>query len=563
MRPLLDLQFFADLPKFLWFDNGDGGDGSSGSGGDASGGDAGSPGSASAGPSGQGGTATGAPAGMGVSGEAAAPAGTSATAPGTGPGTGTATADAGFGGQGGSPGGVSGGVAASVGAGPGGAASGGAAPGGAGGTAGSSTSGGGTGGPGAATGAGGGATGGPGAATGGGGGTAAGGSGISASVRAALQNLLGGNPADALRGAVRNSAIDFGPPGVPSLGVPEGVGGQGAAPRGTVSVSSLGPPGPNLAQLAQQLFGSPQAQAARSSISADTGDEFGPTNTTKGTGSSTATAANTNAAPNFGGKGFGSGSPAAPSLSIGPGGIGSDAVAGGSSPNAAPGTPSLSIGPGGIGADVNAGQGVSTYGDMSDARGFGGTKGVGDPGAAGSSAVGTPATTTALGGGPGNASESPTGPSAAAPSFGGQGFGGSTAPAVALGGGPGNASESPTGTPAAPAAVTGLGPDAAVSATVNSPTSVPGLSPQNQALMDQIQAAVVQNVLNYAGVKFGPPQREGQPRALSNAPPEAFTLPNASPQQPSSLQQLIQSLVSGGAPGPGLSSLAQNAQFGI
>jgi hypothetical protein len=120
-----------------------------------------------------------------------------------------------------------------------------------GGTAGSAATSGGTGGPGStgsATG-GGGVGGGPGAATGGGGGTAAGGSGISASVVQALNNLLGGNPADALRGAVNNAAIDFGgggaSTGVPSLGVPEGVGGPGAAPTGTVAVNSLGPPSLN------------------------------------------------------------------------------------------------------------------------------------------------------------------------------------------------------------------------------------------------------------------------------------------------------------------------------
>jgi len=35
MRPLLDLRFFADLPKFLWFDNGDGSSGGDGTGGDS------------------------------------------------------------------------------------------------------------------------------------------------------------------------------------------------------------------------------------------------------------------------------------------------------------------------------------------------------------------------------------------------------------------------------------------------------------------------------------------------------------------------------------------------
>jgi hypothetical protein len=348
---------------------------------------------------------------------------------------------------------------------------------------------------------------------------------------------LGGNPTDALRGAVRNAEIGFGPPGVPSLGVPEGVGGQGAAPRGTVSVSSLGPPGPNLAQLAQQLFGSPQAQAARSSISADTGDEFGPTNTTKGTGSSTATAANTGKAPGVGGAAvaggtpspadFGpargamgnvstaslagpaialgggpgnasespTGTPAAPS--IGPGGIGSDAVAGGSSPNAPPGTPTVANTPGPPGTDPTLGGKAPGYYGMT--MGFPAVEGV------------SPGLTAA-----------PAGPSPAAPT-----------------GDPGARGSSAVGTPA----------------TDNSPTGDPGLSPH--------QAAMVQDALDYARANFGPPQIEGQPPAFINAPPEAFTMPNAEPLQPSPLQQLIQSLVSGGAPGPGLSSLAQNAQFGI
>jgi hypothetical protein len=93
---------------------------------------------------------------------------------------------------------------------------------------------------------------------------------------------LGGNPADALTGAVRNAQIDFGgggaTTGVSSLGVPEGVGGQGAAPVGQVTVSPLGPPSPNLVSLAQQLFGSSAAQAARGSGSSTSNSaNLGPT----------------------------------------------------------------------------------------------------------------------------------------------------------------------------------------------------------------------------------------------------------------------------------------------
>jgi hypothetical protein len=51
--------------------------------------------------------------------------------------------------------------------------------------------------------------------------------------------------------------------------------------------------------------------------------------------------------------------------------------------------PPGSVGPGGIGSDANIG--VSTYGDMSDVGGFGNTRGVGDPGARGGSAVGATA----------------------------------------------------------------------------------------------------------------------------------------------------------------------------
>jgi hypothetical protein len=260
MRPV-DQRLFPGLPKFLWFDNGDSGGSSDGPGG---------PGTSS--------TSTGgaAPGTGGVTGGGDAASNAAAA-------TSVGGQASSFGGQAGPSGPASSATGSSVSANaPGAPGTGGAAPGGAGGTAGSSGSSGGTGGPGAATGAGGGAaTGGPGAATGGGGGTAAGGSGISASVRDAINAAFGGGatPTDALRGAVRNSQLDFGGvAGVPSLGVPEGVGGQGAAPVGQVTVSPLGPPSPNLVSLAQQLFGSSAAQAARGSGSSTaTSANLGPT----------------------------------------------------------------------------------------------------------------------------------------------------------------------------------------------------------------------------------------------------------------------------------------------
>src|SRR5580693_3134635 len=270
MRPVFDPRFFPGLPKFLWFDDGSASDG--GGGGNAGpGGDAASTGGGTGATTGVGsgaapGTSTSnadaaasGMGGVGSAGQAASVGGSSDAADAFGGGggqtsvsvAGPANANAGvtdaaaqgmaFGGGGGST--ARGGGGAATGGGQGGG-----------------------GGAGAATGGGG--TGGPGAATGGGGGTAAGGSGFSASVRAALQALLGGNPADALRGAVRNSQLDFGgggaTTGVPSLGVPEGVGGQGAAPVGQVTVSPLGPPS-SLTSIAQQVFGPSPAQAARGS----------------------------------------------------------------------------------------------------------------------------------------------------------------------------------------------------------------------------------------------------------------------------------------------------------
>lgn len=300
MRPVFDPRFFPGLPKFLWFDDGSGGD-SGGGGGDASGpgGDAASTGGG-----------TGATTGVG-SGAAPGTSTTSADAAATGMGGvgsagqaasvgGSSDAASAFGGGGAAgPSDSATGFGGSVGMGPGTASSGAGPAGGVGASGGTGAAtgaagGGGGGGPGAATGGGG--TGGPGAATGGGGGTAAGGSGISASVRSALQALLGGNPTDALRGAVRNSQLDFGPPGFADLGVPEGVGGPGAAPTGVVTVSPLGPPSPNLVSLAQQLFGSTAAQAARGSGSS-TAAPANPTQTAMLRGKATLGTGDPNASP--------------------------------------------------------------------------------------------------------------------------------------------------------------------------------------------------------------------------------------------------------------------------
>jgi hypothetical protein len=292
MRPVFDPRLFPGLPKFLWFDDGSssdgGGGGNAGPGGDASATGGGTGASTGVGSGAAPGTSTSSAdaaasgmGGVGSAGQAASVGGQGSVGFGGGVGGTDAGGGQGFGaGQTsvsvnapGTPtaGGVTDAAAANMGFATGG--------GGSGRGGGAATGGGSTGGPGAATGAGG--TGGPGAATGGGGGTAAGGSGISASVRAALQNLLGGNPADALRGAVRNSQLDFGgggaTTGVPSLGVPEGVGGPGAAPTGVVTVSPLGPPSPNLVSLAQQLFGSSAAQAARGAGSSTAApDNLGP-----------------------------------------------------------------------------------------------------------------------------------------------------------------------------------------------------------------------------------------------------------------------------------------------
>jgi hypothetical protein len=472
MRPVFDPRLFPGLPKFLWFDNGSGGDG--GDGGDGSSSSSSSTSAADASSA----AADAAAAGFGgVGGNTGAPAGT----------TTTATADNAFGGQAapsGPAGGTSGGVASSVSFGGQGAANAGTTAGGGASTGGpgAATGGPGGGGPGAATGGAGG-TGGPGAATGGGGGTASGGSGISGSVRSALQALLGGNPADALRGAVRNSAIDFGPPGVPSLGVPEGVGGQGAAPVGQVSVSPLGEPGPNLAQLAHQLFGSAAANAARGSIGTDTSSLFGPTNTTKGSGSSTATSANTGKAP----------------------GVGGAAVAGG--------TPSP--------ADFGPARGA--MGDVS------------------TSAVTAPG--VALGGGPGNASDSPTGTP----------------------GGAGAAPGTPSTSPAAPNVTSGLGPAAQVSATVNSPTdpTLAGKAPGYYGMTMGFPA--VEGVSpGLTAAPAGPSQAtQGGPAvALGGGPGNASESPTGTPA-PSpgavtgpDLAQVVTSLVSGGNAGPALAQLA-------
>jgi hypothetical protein len=274
MRPVFDPRLFPGLPKFLWFDNGDGSGGdSSGPGGDAAstgGGTGATTGVGSGAAPGTSTTSADAAAagigGVGSAGQAASVGGSSDAASAFGGGGGQTSVTA-------APGNANAGVsdAAAQGMAFGGGGGGSTARGG----GGAAPGGGSTGGPGAATGGGG--TGGPGAATGGGGGTAAGGSGISASVRSALQALLGGNPTDALRGAVRNSALDFGGvAGVPSLGVPEGVGGTGAAPVGQVTVSPLGPPS-SLTSIAQQLFGPSAGKAAPSSGSSTAApDNLGP-----------------------------------------------------------------------------------------------------------------------------------------------------------------------------------------------------------------------------------------------------------------------------------------------
>jgi hypothetical protein len=277
MRPVFDPRLFPGLPKFLWFDDGSSSDG----GGGGPGGDAASTGGG-----------TGATTGVG---SGAAPGTSTTTSGGAAPGSGGVTgggdaaanaaaaaavggssdAASAFGGGGGQTSVAFGGGQTNTGVTD--AAAQGMAFGGGGGGSTARGGGGSTGGPGAATGAGG--TGGPGAATGGGGGTAAGGSAISASVRSALQQLLGGNPADALRGAVRNSQLDFGgggaTTGVPSLGVPEGVGGTGAAPVGKVAISPIGPP--SLTSIAQQVFGPSRGKAAPSSGSSTAApDNLGP-----------------------------------------------------------------------------------------------------------------------------------------------------------------------------------------------------------------------------------------------------------------------------------------------
>ena len=110
-------------------------------------------------------------------------------------------------------------------------------------------------------------------------------------------------------------------------------------------------------------------------------------------------------------------------------------------------------GRGGIGSDTNAGQGVSTFGDMSDARGFGGTQGVGDPGAAGSSAVGTPS--PAVTSPAAIAAGSPTSPNAVAKQTATQGatntaLAGLGPPGSVAGTGQSTVSPSPTAPPTTP-----------------------------------------------------------------------------------------------------------------
>ena len=349
MRPVLDPRLFPGLPKFLWFDDGSS-DGSGGPGGDSG------PGSAAGvGDSGPGGTSTsvgttGAPAGTGAPGTGGAPAGVSST--------GTGSFGGGMGGEAGPAGSATG---TSVGMGPGtstagtSAAAANAAPGGAGGV---ST--GGVGGPGAATGGGG--TGGPGAATGGGGGTAAGGSGFGA--------VRGMNP------AVVNNII-----AASLMGVPPGYATGVQTAVSPVTVSSLGPPSPrsSLSDIAQQVFGKggAAAQQGGASTAAPAPNLFAPTlggAAPGGTPNMGAPAAGLAHTPTGGytsslgaptGSNVGQATINAPptnpnvpavgshnangGIGGGAGGIGSDAVAGGSSPNAPPGTPTDANTPGAAG----------------------------------------------------------------------------------------------------------------------------------------------------------------------------------------------------------------------
>jgi len=258
MRPVLDPRLFPGLPKFLWFDDGDGGDGDSGPGA--------ATGANSAGP---GGTATavgtsGAPAGTGAPGGSAANSAAAAAAGGSTSSDGSAP------GPSGGPSGVSDGVASSVSFGGQGASNAGAGP---------SASG--SGAPGGATA--------PGASTGGGVSTAAvghsgvtGGGGGTASGGASSGAVQGMNP------SVVNALISAG-----LMGVPPGVlTGQPAVnplqhPDTKFSLRAspdVVAPGLNsgLSSLAQQAFGAgssaapgPNNPSLVGKVSAQTGPTMG------------------------------------------------------------------------------------------------------------------------------------------------------------------------------------------------------------------------------------------------------------------------------------------------
>jgi hypothetical protein len=214
-----------------------------------------------------------------------------------------------------------------------------------------------------------------------------------------------------------------GPNTMANLGVPPGLLSGVSTATSPVTVSALATPQDALAQLAAQaVFGG-------TGLGGLAAQAQGPSTTTHARGSDPAaalsatamnaifgdaiSAVNSTAQSPFGvGGGAGAGQG-------GQGGIGSDANVGVSTlgdvgTNAFGGSPGVtgtsvtandvmgeanmgnvstaslgapgSVGPGGIGSDANFG--TSTYGDMSDVTGFGGTQGVGDPGAKGSSAVG-------------------------------------------------------------------------------------------------------------------------------------------------------------------------------
>ena len=214
MRPVLDLDRFPGLPKFLWFDDGGGGDGSSSDGGSSSS-DGGQGGAAAAsdGSDGQGSDSQGSSDSVGVAS--------------------TAIGHATFGAPGGQGGIGSDAAATGNEGGPAGPGSPGAAPGGGGAVGG----GGGTGAPGSG-GGGGGATG-PGASTGG----AGGGGSTGGNAGGTAGGGHGGGQFGAVTGmnpAVVNQLIQAGLLGLGHGGVLGGL--ESAAPAGHVGVSPIGPP---------------------------------------------------------------------------------------------------------------------------------------------------------------------------------------------------------------------------------------------------------------------------------------------------------------------------------